>query len=720
MLVLALLLACPQPDPDPEPDTEGTETADSGPPPCGTAGQTLPEGLVELALDDGTAEGSQADRPLSIYGVSTADSPSRHGVRFELENPALVHGFKVQWTDVPDEGELTARLSDDFGYNGFDFWYDVPLWEGTRCVEDHQDGQWLVYAFDEPIEVAHPGLLFVTATREPGGPSMAVDFTDVDQDWYTICADGFDVCSGTMNFPELNDGSLEYGITVYTQMHFMARLQVEYTRTDPELFFEDVGSELGLSSRFSWGDYDNDGWDDLYSGGSLFHNNEGTLEAVAGPTASSSGGVWGDYDNDGCLDLFVFLESTAGSDTLWKGDCEGGFTDVTESAGGFDDGGEEACDGEANTHAPSPAAAWWDIDSDGDLDLYVPNFICWGNGATYTDHVWINNEGTFTKRVGDNGLSPLPYAGRGAAPADADGDGDVDLMVNNYRLHKNLYYRNEGDGLVKEYGGGSRLAGDGGSLAYGHTIGVAWGDLDNDGYLDQVQGNLAHPRWFSFSDKSMVLMNPGPDDNKYVDLAGDWEEGPYGDAGLRYQETHSVPTLADFDNDGVLDLVISAVYEGRPTDFYWGVGDGTFVLDAYDAGIQVTNGWGHGASDVNNDGHVDLAARGAMLMNRRDDGRAWLQVRAVGNVDSNWGAYGATVRVTDSEGQTRIRHVQGGTGQGCQDSAYLHFGLADATGVESIQVDFPGGETVTFEGPWDTNQRVWVYEDGTHTVGSAP
>ena len=720
-MLWTLLLACPAPDPEPVDSTPVTETADSGPPPCGSAGQTLPEGLVELALDDGEAEGSLADRALSVYGVSTADSPARHGNRFALEHPTLIHGFSVQWTDLPEDGELTAGLFDDFGYNGFDFWYDAPLWEGTRCVQDTEEGQWLVYAFDEPIEVSQPGLVFVAATREPGGPSLAVDYTGVEADWYSPCGEGFDACTGAMNFPEINDegNSLEYGISLYTQMKFMARLHVEYTRTDPERFFVDAGVE-GLSNRFAWGDYDNDGWDDLYSGSALFHNDQGTLTQVdTGPTSSSSGGVWGDYDNDGCLDLFVFVESYTGGDTLWKGDCQGHFTDVTEAAGGFFDGDQNACDDEANTGAPSPAAAWFDLENDGDLDLIVSNFICWSSGATYADHVWRNDDGVFT-RVTDVGFLNLPYAGRGASPADADNDGDIDVMVNNYRLHKNLYYENKGDGSVRERGAATRLAGDGSGLAYGHTIGVAWGDLDNDGWLDQVQGNLAHPRWFSFSDKSMVLMNPAGEGNAYQDLSGDWEDGPYGLAGLRFQETHSVPTLGDFDHDGNLDLVISAVYEGRPTDFYWGVGDGTFVLDVYDAGITVTNGWGQGVADVDHDGDLDLAVKGAMLENTREDQRSWVQVRAVGNVASNRGAYGATVRVTDDTGQTRIRHVQGGTGQGCQDSPTLHFGLGDATTIEHIEVDFPGGGTVAFEGPWDADQRLWVYEDGTVTAGWSP
>ena len=82
-------------------------------------------------------------------------------------------------------------------------------------------------------------------------------------------------------------------------------------------------------------------------------------------------------------------------------------------------------------------------------------------------------------------------------------------------------------------------------------------------------------------------------------------------------------------------------------------------------------------------------------------------------------AIGATVRV-QTGATTRTRYVQGGTGKGGQDSQSLHFGVADATSVDSIQVVFPGGTTVDFVGPFPVDQRLWVFEDGTWQAGWAP
>jgi hypothetical protein len=293
-------------------------------------------------------------------------------------------------------------------------------------------------------------------------------------------------------------------------------------------------------------------------------------------------------------------------------------------------------------------------------------------------------------------------------------------LVNNYVLLPNLFFDNNGDGTVTEVASDVGLAGHPdffmGAWYSGHTIGTAWGDIDNDGDFDVIQANLAHPRFYNFSDKTAVLINDGA--AGFADLSGDWSY-PASEAGLRYQETHSVPVLADFDHDGDLDLVITAVYGGRPTDFYWGNGDGTFSLDVYHAGITTENGWGVATSDYDNDGDPDIATY-SLFENTMTAGKGhWLQVRVIGNAGSNWAAIGTTVTIS-AGGAEYLRYVHGGSGQGCQDSLYLHFGIRDATTVDLITAEFPGGGTVVYTGPFAADGRIWVFEDGTTWEGWAP
>ncbi len=368
--------------------------------------------------------------------------------------------------------------------------------------------------------------------------------------------------------------------------------------------------------------------------------------------------------------------------------------------------------------SPTTAAAWWDMDGDGFLDLYLSNFNCWSDYSHFADTVWHNErDGTFTEWTGMRGLYGLDdykTASRGASPIDRDQDGDIDIWVNNYVLERNLHYDNVGRGTFVENGRGVGLAGHPvevgmGRYYYGHTIGTAWGDLDGDGDFDAIAANLAHPRFWDFSDKTEVRIQNA--DGDFEDIQGEWST-PLGDAGIRYQETHSVPQLGDFDHDGALDLVITETYDGRPTDFYWGRGDGTFELDVFSTGLDFTGGWGIAAADVDGDGDLDLATSAGLYRNTQDAGGSWMQVRAVGNLGSNRGGYGATVRLETSE-RIFVRHVSGGNGQGGQDDAMVHFGLGDLLEIDAIEVDFPGTGTTRYLGPFTTNHRLWLLEDGT-------
>jgi len=717
-----------------------------GPVVCGSANRPLPEGLVALSWDDGAGFSNVREHSWQITvnnnDYPLAEGPLHESVRFELDRPAIIHGFSLEWAPLPDgtdpATELLAGLYSDFGYNGFDFWAKDPLFTGSRCAADASPGELLPYVFEQPIEMKVPGLVYVAhKMTTPEDPVLMFDGSVLGDG---TCA-AWDDCHSGMNLPDAEKASFYNGVSFPFQQDYRVHLYVEYTdevAPQDHLFQPPAITSPGPTSHVSFGDYDNDGLDDMITDGpTLWHNQGGGAfldeTASAGIKAlgiSATGGVFGDYNNDGCLDLFLYAESYAGNDTLLASTCNGTFTDVTAQAGIIDITVPTPCGADpANVKSPAAAAAWLDLDADGLLDLYIANFNCWDTYAFYTDAVWHNlGDGTFEDWTAKNGFLAKKTPSRGAAPVDYDQDGDVDLFVNNYVLQANLLYVNNGDGTVTEKAKALKAAGDGvAATSFGHTIGAAWGDLDNDGDFDLIAANLAHPRFFDFSDKTQVLMQGA--DGSFADNAGDWT-GPWSQNGLRYQETHSVPALADFDNDGILDLYITAIYPGRPSDFYWGKGDGTFVLDAFHAGITTENGWGAGISDVDNDGDPDIFAHMLFLNSGKANKGHYIQVRVVGDIGGggggnggngalNWAGIGSTVKVT-SGGVTRLRHVQGGTGKGGQDSMYLHFGIGASTKVDSITVQFPGGTEKSYAGPFNADQRLWLYPDGTVHVGWAP
>ncbi|MFO0548648.1 MAG: CRTAC1 family protein [Polyangiaceae bacterium] len=702
-------------------------------PVCGSANGELPAGLETLAWDDSSAATNVREQTFSITVNGSTftlnDEELNEAVRFDVEHPSVIHGFSVHWGAVDGlapETELTAGLYADFGYNGFDFWAAEPLFTGTRCAGDLDADGWVTYVIDPPITLEHPGLVYVAHLAEPGSPVF--DF-DGSTQGAGDCA-LWDECHSAMNLPKRLLSSFYNGVSFPFQYDYLVRLHLEHTEeVDPAArVFQITDPAFPPSEHVSFGDYDADGYDDVLGSGPRLYKNVGdgsftevtaaslvATDAVGAPIAAT-GGVFGDYDNDGCLDVFLYAEAYDKPDKLMRSRCDGTFEDATPASGIVDTQTYESCgDPALNTRSPTAAAAWLDLDADGYLDLYLANFICWANETFYEDEVWHNRgDGTFESWTAQYGFSSKRTASRGAAPADYDGDGDVDLFVNNYRLQANFLFVNQGDGTFVESAKALGAAGSLSSGYYGHTIGAAWGDLDGDLRLDLVSANLAHPRFFDFSDRTEILLQQP--DGSFVNLAETTDlTNP---AGLRYQETHSVPALADFDNDGRLDLVITAVYDGRPTDFYWGNGDGTFRLDAYHAGLTTENGWGISTSDFDNDGDVDTFLR-YPFRNAKSQTGHFAEVKVVGNVASNRAAVGATVWLT-AGGVTQLRVVSGGNGKGGQDSAYLHYGLGAASAVESVEVRFPGGAVVEVSGPLPADARIWVFEDGHYETGWAP
>ncbi len=431
------------------------------------------------------------------------------------------------------------------------------------------------------------------------------------------------------------------------------------------------GSSQPLGDKAAWGDYNNDGWVDISAGGIVYRNNGGTSFSQ---TSYSSGwdGLWGDFNNDGRLDLFGY-----GSKTLLQNNGSGGFVNASSRIPSF------------GTHV-SRGAAWTDINNDGYLDLYVGGYEDFDLNITYPDKFLTYNKST--QQFGVFGQETV-YRARGVTAADFNRDGHQDVYVSNYRLQPNRLWLGPGfPDVAPSYG----------AAGAAHTIGSAWGDLNNDGYLDLFVGNFSH----AGQEPAHFLKNLGPTGSYHFQDMKDL-------SGADWQESYASPALVDYDNDGNLDLFFTTVYPSDHCRLYRNTGNWQFT--------DVTNSVGLGSlgqtyqaawADVNNDGFPDLATNGKLFINT-PNANHWLKMKILLDGSSttiNRGAIGAQVRINVS-GQTITRQVEGGTGEGNQNDLTLLFGLGSYSGPVSGDILWPDGTVQTFAGLG--TDRMWTITSTT-------
>jgi len=287
----------------------------------------------------------------------------------------------------------------------------------------------------------------------------------------------------------------------------------------------------GFSMGSVFGDYDNDGDQDLYlaNGGQyvieanvLFANNgDGTFSDVTSKagvglkdfTYSAS---FVDYDNDGDLDLYCANYGIDAKNILYRNNGDGTFTDATDQAGVGD-------------KSWSWMGVWADVDNDGDADLYVVNGRY---PAGEPNKLFINDGGTFSEQAKPRGVDD-PNWGLGAAFGDIDNDGDLDLFVSNYVGGNNLYL-NDGKGFFTR--ASARIVGS----VDGWGKGPSFGDIDHDGDLDLYEGDCKQANQLYLNDGKGNFTNVA-DKQPQVQCAT-----------VRIKAT----ALADVDNDGDLDLYV--------------------------------------------------------------------------------------------------------------------------------------------------------------------
>ncbi|MEN8134847.1 MAG: CRTAC1 family protein [Thermodesulfobacteriota bacterium] len=440
--------------------------------------------------------------------------------------------------------------------------------------------------------------------------------------------------------------------------------------------FSDVTKSVGLrgikARRVAWGDYDNDGDDDLLLDGTRLFANQSPGgfsqrdQIIPTMPIRANGGVWGDYDNDHFLDIFV--TSHRGNYLLHN---EEGVRFSKSDALSLTD----------SLVGSTEAAAWGDVNNDGNLDIYVANYEHGTvmRGQCGQDQLLVNKGGAGFKEVIAEIDSEEAMCGRGVIWSDLNGDGRLDILVSNYRLDPNfLWFNQENSSLidVAESAGvqGLEVAG-----SYGHSVGSVSGDLDGDGDFDLFTSNLAHPRYIKFSDQSMVLINNGGRLPKFVDHLTE--------SGIIFDETSADPLLFDADYDGDLDLYVTSVYQNRSSHLYINDGKGGFTDQTWLAGTEVKNGWGAASADYDGDGYLDLlvaSPEGVRLLHNEGGSHNWLAIRIN---DHNCNRYGVGSKVIINYGQqSQVREITAGRGTGSQDSLTASFGLGDYTGPVTIQV----------------------------------
>ena len=512
--------------------------------------------------------------------------------------------------------------------------------------------------------------------------------------------------------------------------------------SNKQFLLEEMGGGVALF------DYDNDGWLDIFlvngtslvpasrdgnSTSYLFRNNrDGTFTDVTEKAHLTRSG-WGqgccvgDYDNDGFDDLFV---TYWGRSVLYHNNGDGTFTDVSEQAGvaGSENRWGAGC-------------CFLDYDRDGLLDLFVANYVnfdpahapkpgqaaycmyndipvpCGPLGFAGGTNILYRNRGngTFTDVSEESGIArprgPTSMVfvarnwqstgsyGMGAAAADFDNDGWPDIYVA-CDSAPSLLYRNNHNRTFREIAVPAGCALDENGVALS-GMGVAVGDFDGDGWLDIARTN--------FSEQVTTL---------YRNLGNGAFEDASIKAGLGVNRKYlgfGVGFL-DFDNDGWKDLFLANghVYSQiasrklhlsykEPKVLYRNLGNGRFedVSASTGSAMRVENlGRGCAFGDLDNDGDVDVVVNnldGPPSLLRNDGGNRnnWIMVRCVGT-RSNRSAIGTRVKVT-SGGHSQIDEVMSGSSYYSQNDFRLHFGLGRATQAENVELIWPSGLKESFQ-----------------------
>ncbi len=513
-------------------------------------------------------------------------------------------------------------------------------------------------------------------------------------------------------------------------------------------FIHSEGDTIELVSQTTspgaaFADSDNDGDLDIYiTNGfglpnALYRNNgDGTFSEVAKEAGVDHRGFamgcnFGDYDNDGDLDLYV--TNCNEPNVFFRNNGDGTFTDVTlETRTGDDRWGV--------------SGAFADYDNDGDLDLYVVNYIRFARELAQMDFVLVeraednvllapepydpqgnvlyrnNSDGTFTDVTNQAGVADEDGKGLSAMFGDYDNDGDADLFVAN-DISRNRLYRNNSDGTFTDV---SFLEGVDDPRS---GMGIDWGDYDNDGDLDFYVGYFKHQANALYKNNLPDSPSKGAKNNarlrlsarnngrlRLTEILANFDDIALA-AGLaepcRMYVTWGAGFL-DYDNDGYLDILAVnghiksddidlTVCIGQPDFLFHNNGDGTFEDVSKNTGVWSSYkyvGRGTAFGDYDKDGDIDILIannNGPAVLLRNDGGNQnnWLHLKLIGT-QSNRDGIGARVTIK-SGGLTQTREVIAGNSVMSQSSLEATFGLGKNPKAEMVKIRWSSGIVQTMK-----------------------
>jgi hypothetical protein len=443
----------------------------------------------------------------------------------------------------------------------------------------------------------------------------------------------------------------------------------------------------------------------------LFHNNgNGTFTDVterAGVAGKGYGmGVAvGDYDNDGWPDLFL---ANVNGNQLFHNNGDGTFTDVTAKAGV----------GGGMLHGRkmwSISAGWLDYNNDGLLDLFVSNYCEWDpahepacmglNGRGYChpnsfaplpNTLYRNNgDGTFTDVSEETGIAAVRGKGMGVVFADYDGDGFMDVFVANDNS-PNLLFHNAGGKRFEEVAFQAGVAYDEDGNALG-GMGADFRDVNNDGLPDIWHTAIENETF-------PLFVNRGA--GQFVNASQ-----PSGIARMTRAMSGWSNGVADLDNDGWKDLFVARgnvmddidavsrhFHYAEPNSVFRNLGNGQFEDVSATAGADFARpapNRGLAYGDLDNDGRIDLVVTALgqparVFRNVSANHNHWILLKLVGTRSNRMGI-GAQIRVTTGDGRKQYSEVTTSTGYAASSDPRVHFGLGDSGVVQEIEIRWPSG-----------------------------